>query len=158
LLAELTGEERLLIIEDTRELQVAAPNFVSLEANPHWGIGLRDLVRLALRFRPDRIIVGEVRGGEAFDLLQALSTGHDGGIGTLHASDAPATLARLEQLVLQSGVQWSYEAIRQQVAATFHYVAHLARRNGHRFVREVIALSGYVDGRYQTRSLFRAVP
>lgn len=105
-------DERVVSIEDTRELQVKAPNWVAFEANEQAGIAIRHLVRLALRYRPDRIIVGEVRGAEAFDLMQAMNTGHDGGLATIHANSARDALARLEGLVLTTpDVDWPLEAI-----------------------------------------------
>ena len=102
-------EERIVTIEETAELQLGLPHVVRLEARPPnaegaGGVDVRALVRAALRMRPDRVIVGEVRGGEAFDLVQALNTGHDGSLGTLHANGLGETVARLESLVLLAGV------------------------------------------------------
>jgi pilus assembly protein CpaF len=155
LLAEIPECERVISIEDTPELNVRTANFVSFESNEQINVSTRDLVRLALRYRPDRIVLGEVRGGEAFDLLQALATGHDGGVGTLHANDARSALSRLEQLVLQSGVDWPLEAIRPQIAAAFDLIVQLARPGGTRCVAEVVEITGYRDNRYQVAEVFK---
>lgn len=143
LIAEIDKDDRILTIEDTPELKVRTPNWVSLMSNDQEGVSTRDLVRLALRFRPDRIIVGEVRGGEAFDLLDAANTGHEGSIATIHANGAFAALSRFESLVLRSGINWPHESIRAQIAETFHYVVFMARRNGKRALAEIMALKGY---------------
>lgn len=149
LLAALPATQRLVLIEDTHELSVPTPNHVSFEANPALGISIRDLVRQSLRFRPDRIVVGEVRGGEAFDLLQAMNTGHAGCMGTLHANNAPEAMRRLEQMVLQAGVQWPVEAVAQQVAQCIHGVVHLKREKGRRYIESMIRMEGYHNGKYQ---------
>ena len=152
MIALIPEEERIVTIEDTRELQVKAPNWVAFEANEQAGITIRHLVKLALRYRPDRIIVGEVRGAEAFDLMQAMNTGHDGGFATIHANTARDALSRLEGLVLTApGVDWPLEAIRDQIGRTFDYVIHLerSRTNGttvRRFA-EVMALERYARER-----------
>lgn len=143
LIGEIPGDERVLTIEDTPELKVTTPNWVSLESNAQKGITTKDLVRLALRYRPDRIIVGEVRGGEAYDLLDAANTGHDGVIATLHANSSFDALSRFETLILQGGVQWPHRAICSQIARTFDYVLFMARRRGVRRLEEVLALHGY---------------
>ena len=128
MIALIGRDERLVTIEDTRELRVEAPNWVAFEANEQAGVAIRHLVKLALRYRPDRIIVGEVRGPEAFDLMQAMNTGHDGGIATIHANSARDALARLEGLVLTTpDVDWPLEAIRDQIGRTFDYVIHMER-------------------------------
>ena len=143
LISEIPENERILTIEDIPELKVQTPNWVSLESNEQAQITTRDLVRLALRYRPDRIIVGEVRGGEAYDLLDAANTGHDGCIATLHASSAVDALSRFETLILRGGVNWPHSAICAQIARTFDYVFYMARRNGVRKLCEVIALKDY---------------
>lgn len=128
MIALIPEDERVVSIEDTRELQVKAPNWVAFEANEQAGIAIRHLVKHALRYRPDRIIVGEVRGPEAFDLMQAMNTGHDGGIATIHANSAREALSRLEGLVLTTpDVDWPHEAIRDQIGRTFDYVIHMER-------------------------------
>jgi pilus assembly protein CpaF len=155
LLAAVPPAERVVTIEDTSELCVPVPNFVAFESDPAAGIGLRELLRIALRYRPDRIVVGEVRGAEAFDLLQALSTGHRGGFATIHASSATGALARLEQLVLASGVPWPAEAIRHHVGATIDLLVHLERTGEDRGIAEVVAVCGGDAHGYRTRSLYR---
>jgi Flp pilus assembly CpaF family ATPase len=154
LLAEIPPEERILTIEDTPELKVISPNWVSLESNAQKGVSTRELVRLALRYRPDRVIVGEVRGGEAFDLLDAANTGHDGVIATLHASSALDALSRFETLILRGGVEWPHRAICAQIARTIDYVVFMARRNGVRGLQEVLEIEDFIDGRYVTKMLF----
>jgi len=142
---KIPHSERVLTIEDTKELQILAPNSISFESNVRQGISIRDLVKLALRYRPDRIIVGEVRGPEAFDLMQAMNTGHDGGFATLHANSSHAALRRLESLVLTTpDVDWGMDAIRSQIGMTFDYVIHLARdAEGRRGVKEVLQLHDF---------------
>jgi pilus assembly protein CpaF len=106
-------------------------------------VTIRDLLKATLRHRPDRIIVGEVRGGEAFDLLQALNTGHSGTLSTIHANSAPQALARFTSCVLQSGVELPYKAIRHHIADSIHLVLHIERTHGRREVTEVLRVQGY---------------
>lgn len=138
LLAELaSGEERIVLIEDTRELQCAAPNLVSLRTKD--GVAtLSDLVRSALRLRPDRIPIGEVRGAEALDLVKAWGTGHPGGIGTIHAGSAIGTLQRLEQLIQESVVT----VPRALIAETIDVIAVLARDGKGRRLVELAEVRG----------------
>lgn len=144
--------ERVVTIEETAELRLAQPHVVRLEARPPnaegaGGVSVRDLVRAALRMRPDRIVVGEVRGGEALDMLQALNTGHDGSLSTVHANGAVESLARIETLVLLAGVGLPIAAIRAQVASALDVVVHVARlRDGTRRVEAIGELrSGAAD-------------
>lgn len=136
--------ERIVTIEETAELSLGRPHVVRLEARPPNAEGagavpVRALVRAALRLRPDRLIVGEVRGDEAFDLLQALNTGHGGSLSTIHANGPAEALARLESLVLLAGVGLPVEAVRAQIRSSIDAVVHVARRSdGHRVI-EVIA-------------------
>lgn len=155
LIGYIPHTERILTIEDTRELVVKVPNWVALEANSQANIDIRKLVKLALRYRPDRIIVGEVRGDEAFDFMRALNTGHDGGFGTMHANSAIEALATLETLILTSGVQWPHEAIRSQIGSTFDFVLQLVRENGKRRLSEILQLDHYDNERkqYVTKSI-----
>ncbi len=157
LLAEIPAHERLVTIEDTPELDVAAPNWVAFETSETEGIGARELLRLALRMRPDRILVGEVRGAEAFDLMQVANTGHRGALATLHANDAAGALGRLETLVLTSGVRWPFEAVQRQIAEAFDLVVFLDRRQGRRSVAEILRIDGFDDARrrYLTTALYR---
>lgn len=149
----MSVEDRVLVMEDPQELTVHLPNHLVFEANSQLQVSLRDLVRQSLRFRPDRLIVGEVRGAEAFDLVQAMNTGHDGCLGTLHANSALDALSRLEQLVLQAGVHWPMEAISRQIASSVQGVVHLDRVAGVRRIREMIEVKGYENGRYQIQNI-----
>jgi pilus assembly protein CpaF len=130
--AYVPGEERIVTIEDAAELQLQQEHIVTLESRPpniegQGEITIRDLVRNALRMRPDRIIVGEVRGAEALDMLQAMNTGHDGSLTTIHANSPRDALARLEMLVLMAGVDLPLRAIREQIAGAFDLLVHLTR-------------------------------
>ena len=147
LVAFLPAEHRLALIEDTAELQLDAPNLVRFEARREQAglpaITIRDLLRATLRHRPDRILVGEVRGGEAFDLLQALNTGHSGTLSTIHANAAEQALRRFTWCVLQSGVDLPYPAIRHGLAECLQVLVHLERRRGHRVVTELVRVRRY---------------
>lgn len=152
LVALLPAHERLVTLEDTAELPVRHPHVVRLEtrdATPDGtpAITLADLLRTALRLRPDRLIVGEVRGGEAVHLLQALNTGHDGSMATLHANGAADALARLSTLVLQAAPTWPLAAVREHVVRAVDAVVHLERQpDGRRAVVEVVEVGGGADG------------
>jgi pilus assembly protein CpaF len=154
----LPANDRLVLIEDTAELQVTAANLVRFEARRAVAglpaISIRDLLRASLRHRPDRILVGEVRGGEAFDLLQALNTGHCGTLSTIHANCAEQALARFTSCVLQSGIELPYAAIRHQIADGFQLLVHLERRQGRRVVTEVRRVQHYdpMTDRYRLES------
>ena len=160
LAAFLPANDRVVLIEDTAELQIERPNLVRFEARREQpglpAVAIRDLLRATLRHRPDRIIVGEVRGGEAFDLLQALNTGHSGTLSTIHANSAVQALARLSSCVVQSGVELPYQAVRYQIADAINLVLHLGRTHGARVVRELIRISGYdaQHDRYEADVLF----
>jgi pilus assembly protein CpaF len=140
-------DERVLLIEDTSEIHLAQDNLVRFEARqPQNGlpaVTIRDLLKASLRHRPDRIILGEIRGGEAFDLLQLLNTGHSGSLSTLHATSARQGLTRFTSCVLQSGVDLPYRAIKTNVGDSVNVVVHLERRPGRRFVSEVVEIHGY---------------
>lgn len=145
-------EERIITIEDNAELQIRnIPNLVRLEtrnANVEGckPIAIRDLIKAALRMRPDRIIVGEVRSEEAIDLLMAMNTGHDGSLSTGHANSARDMLTRLETMVLM-GMEMPLDAIRRQIASAVDIIVHLGRLRDHsRKVLEVVEVVGYVDG------------
>jgi pilus assembly protein CpaF len=145
----IPDDERILLIEDTAELNIRKSNLVRFETRREQtglpAVTVRDLLKAALRHRPDRIIVGEVRGGEAFDLLQALNTGHAGSLCTLHANSAHQALRRLADCVLQSGVELPYSAIRANIRNSIDFVIHIARIKGHRCVSEMAALSEIDD-------------
>jgi len=158
LISYIPQDERILTIEDTRELSVKVPNWVPLEANEQAGITIRRLVKLALRYRPDRIIVGEVRGPEAFDFMRALNTGHDGGFGTMHANSALSALSTLETLILSTeGIDWPLESVRSQIGDTFDFVLQLVREKGKRRLSEIMKLNQYDRERkvYVTENILR---
>jgi pilus assembly protein CpaF len=140
------SEERLITIEDAAELRLAKPHVIGLEARPatvegRGEVTVRDLVRNALRMRPDRIVVGEVRGGEALDMLQSMNTGHDGSLSTAHANSARHALWRLETMALMSDVDLPVAHVRAQVASAIDLVVHTARlRDGRRVVFQVAAV------------------
>jgi pilus assembly protein CpaF len=156
----LPPNARIIVVEDTAELQIAHDNLVRLEARREQShapaITIRELLRVTLRLRPDRIIVGEVRGGEAFDLLQALNTGYAGTLSTIHANSAEQALARLASCALQSGVELPYQAIRQQIADAIQFVLHLSRKDSRRYVQEMIRVGRYNGARdsYEPETLF----
>jgi pilus assembly protein CpaF len=160
----IPDDERLITIEDAAELRLAKPHVVSLEARPanvegRGEVTVRDLVRNALRMRPDRIIVGEVRGGEALDMLQAMNTGHEGSLSTAHANSARHLLWRLETMALMSDVDLPAAHVRSQVAAAIDVVVQLARlRDGRRIVWEVAVLEGTRRGEPVVEPLFRFRP
>ena len=148
LAGEVPSRERIVTIEETAELSLGQPHVVRLEARPPnaegaGGVPVRALVRAALRLRPDRLIVGEVRGEEAFDLLQALNTGHCGSLCTIHANGPADALARLENLVLLAGVGLPVESIRSQIRSSIDAVVHVARgADGGRAIESIAELSG----------------
>jgi pilus assembly protein CpaF len=141
-------EERIVTIEDAAELQLAQEHWIQLESRPpniegKGQITIRDLVRNALRMRPDRIVVGECRGGEALDMLQAMNTGHDGSLTTLHANSTRDALARMETMVLMSGMDLPVRAIREQIASAVHLVIQQTRfADGSRKVTAISEVSG----------------
>jgi pilus assembly protein CpaF len=153
LLSLIEPGERLVIVEDACELRPETDHVVRLEARPPnvegaGGVSLHDLVRQALRMRPDRLVVGEVRGAEVVDLLAALNTGHEGGCGTLHANSAADVPARLEALAASAGL--GREALHSQLASALRVVVHLTRRNGVRRVAHVCVLARGADGLVST--------
>jgi pilus assembly protein CpaF len=144
-------EERIVTVEDAKELQLAQQHVLSLEARPpniegRGEITIRDLVRNALRMRPDRIVVGECRAGEALDMLQAMNTGHDGSLTTVHANAPRDVLARIETMTLMAGYDLPVRAIREQMASALDVIIHLSRlRDGTRRVSHVTEVQG-MDG------------
>jgi pilus assembly protein CpaF len=154
-------EERLVSIEDAAELSLQQPHVVRLETRPPnmEGAGevkLRDLVRNSLRMRPDRIIIGEVRGAEALDMLQAMNTGHEGSLTTIHANDARDALARLEMMVMMAGFELPVSVIRQYIRSAITIVVHLSRlKGGKRRMLRLCEVVGLKEGRYVVRDLFR---
>jgi pilus assembly protein CpaF len=161
-LASFIGsQERVITIEDAAELRLGHRNLVSLEARPpnaegRGQVSIRDLVRNALRMRPDRIIVGECRGGEALDMLQAMNTGHDGSLTTVHANSARDALARIEVMTLMAGVEMPLQAIREQIASALQIVVQQARlSDGSRKMIEISEVTGMEGGRILMQPLFR---
>src|SRR4029077_7687931 len=140
-------DERVLVIEDTAEIQLPQQNLVRFEArreqNGLPAVAIRDLLKAALRHRPDRLILGEIRGSEAFDLLQLLNTGHSGSLSTAHATSAKQALTRFTSCVLQRGVDLPYRATKTNVGDSVNVVVHLERRPGRRFISEVVEIHGY---------------
>jgi pilus assembly protein CpaF len=159
LAAGIPEDERVITIEDSAELKIGLANLVALEARPanvegKNEIRIRDLIKSALRMRPDRIIVGEVRDDAAVDMLQAMNTGHDGSLCTGHANSPEDMLHRLETLVLM-GMDLPLAAIRQQIASALEIVIHLGRlRDGSRKVLEVTEVVGLTEGGYHLNPLF----
>ncbi|MBD5453053.1 MAG: CpaF family protein [Lachnospiraceae bacterium] len=154
-------EERIITIEDSAELQILnIPNIVRMEtrnANVEGcrEITIRDLIKTSLRMRPDRIIVGEVRGGEAFDMLQCLNTGHDGSMSTGHANSSKDMMSRLENMILM-GMELPLNAIRQQIASGIDILVHLGRlRDKSRKVLEIAEVLGFEQGEIQLKPLYR---
>ncbi len=147
LLQEMDPKERVITIEDTRELQFGHVNTVRLEARPPQGnlqgLAIRDLLKNTLRMRPDRIIVGEVRGGEVFDLLQAMNTGHEGSMTSVHANSPGESLGRLENLFLLSGYDLPLKALRYQISSAIDYIIQIKRnKNGERVIQQVTEIAG----------------
>jgi pilus assembly protein CpaF len=152
--------ERIVTIEDAAELQLQQPHVISLETRPpniegRGQVAQRDLVHNALRMRPDRIIVGEVRGPEAFDMMQAMNTGHDGSMSTIHANSGRDALARIENMILMASVNLPIRAIRGQMASAIDMVVQTARmRDGVRRVTEVVELAGMEGEVFSLNPLF----
>lgn len=152
--------ERILTIEDAAELRLSQPHLVRLEARPpnlegRGAVTIRDLVRNALRMRPDRIIVGECRGGEALDMLQAMNTGHDGSLTTVHANSPRDVVSRLETMVLMSGLELPSRAIREQIASAVDIVVHEARLpDGSRKITCISELTGLEGSQITMQDIF----
>jgi pilus assembly protein CpaF len=153
-------EERVVTIEDAAELQLQQPHVVRLETRPpnlegKGEITMRDLVKNALRMRPDRIILGEIRGAEAIDMLQAMNTGHDGSLGTIHANRPREALTRLENMVGMSGINLPSKAVRTQIAAAVHMILQISRmRDGVRRVTSITEIVGTEGDVITTQELF----
>ncbi|MCJ7665778.1 MAG: Flp pilus assembly complex ATPase component TadA, partial [Actinobacteria bacterium] len=149
----IPNDERIITIEDAAELQLHQEHVVRLESRPpniegKGEVAIRNLVRNALRMRPDRIIVGEARGGEALDMLQAMNTGHDGSLSTIHANSSRDVLSRLETMVLMAGLDIPIKAIREQISSAINLIVHMNRlKDGtRRFIKisEVQGMEGDV--------------
>ncbi len=153
-------EERVVTIEDAAELQLQQPHVVRLETRPpnlegKGEITMRDLLKNALRMRPDRIIVGEIRGAEAMDMLQAMNTGHDGSLGTIHANRPREALSRLENMIGMAGVNLPSKAVRTQIAAAVQMIIQVSRmRDGIRRITSVMEIVGMEGDIITTQDLF----
>src|SRR5271154_4343032 len=153
--------DRIVTIEDAAELQLQQPHVVRLETRPpnlegRGEITMRDLVKNALRMRPDRIILGEIRGAEAIDMLQAMNPGHDGSLGTIHANRPREALTRLENMVGMSGIHLPSHAVRTQIAAAVHMILQVSRmRDGVRRVTSITEVIGMEGSEITTQELFR---
>jgi len=151
------SNERIVTIENAAELQLRQEHVVRLESRPpniegKGEITIRDLVINSLRMRPDRIIVGEVRGGEALDLMQAMNTGHDGSMSTLHSNSPRDTIARLETMCLMAGMDLPVRAVREQIASAIHIICHQDRmRDGSRKITRIAEVQG-MEGEVVTMS------
>lgn len=161
--AFIPHDERIVTIEDAAELKLMQDHVVSLESRPAnlegtGAITIRDLVKNALRMRPDRIVVGEVRGGETLDMLQAMNTGHDGSLTTAHANSARDALARIETMVMMSGMELPVTAIRQQCAGALDLIVQQARlRDGSRKITSICEITGMEGDIITTQEIFRYV-
>ncbi len=159
--ASIPDSERILTIEDPLELQLQQPHVISLEARPpnvdgRGEVTQRELLRNALRMRPDRIIIGEVRGGEAFDMLNAMNTGHEGSLSTIHANAPRDALARLENMVLMANLDLPMRAIREQMASALHLILQISRfRDGGRRVTYITEVSGMEGDIVTLQDIFR---
>lgn len=157
---EIPDGERVVTIEDAAELRLNHAHLVALEARPanqegRGRIDIRELVRNALRMRPDRIVVGECRGAEAFDMLTAMNTGHEGSLTTLHANSPRDALARLESMILMAGLDLPLSAVREHIAASVDVVVQQARlADGRRVVTSIVEVAGMESGRIQLQDLF----
>ena len=146
LCSHMQPSERVVTIEDVRELAIALPNAVQLETRPNTpegltGVNMTDLVRTALRLRPDRMIIGEIRGPEVVDMLSALNTGHAGSLTTCHAHTAQEALLRIESLMLQHCPQWSRDIIRDHIGSAIDMVVHVSRdSSGRRYISEIVEI------------------
>jgi pilus assembly protein CpaF len=158
---EIPDGERIVTIEDAAELRLNHDHLVALEARPanqegRGHIDIRELVRNALRMRPDRIVVGECRGAEAFDMLTAMNTGHEGSLTTLHANSPRDALGRLESMILMAGLDLPLDAVREHIAASVDLVVQQARlADGRRVVTSIAEVAGMESGRIQLQDLFR---
>jgi len=156
----LPDNERILTIEDAAELRLTQQHIIRLEARPaniegRGAVSIRDLVRNALRMRPDRIVVGECRGAEALDMLQAMNTGHEGSLTTIHANTPRDALARLETMVLMSGMELPIRAIREQVGSAVHIICQISRfSDGSRKVNKITEVSGLEGDRITLQDIF----
>lgn len=151
MLALIPPAERLFVIEQVQELKIAAPNHVLIECDPEQGVTARRAVMVGMRYSPDRIILGELRGQEAFDWLDASNTGHPGSAATIHADGAADALARLESLVMMANSGIPFEAVQARIATTVHAIFFIQQKNGQRRLSEICRVTGFdrASGCYQ---------
>jgi Flp pilus assembly CpaF family ATPase len=159
----IPGDERIVTVEDTAELRLQQEHVVRLEARPaniegQGQVAIRDLVKNCLRMRPDRIVVGECRGGEALDMLQAMNTGHDGSLTTIHANSPRDAFTRMETLCLMAGMDLPVWALREQIRSAIHIIIQLSRlQDGSRRITCITEITGRTDESITTQDLFRFV-
>jgi len=159
----IPNDERIVTVEDTAELRMQQEHVVRLESRPaniegQGSVTIRDLVKNSLRMRPDRIVVGECRGGEALDMLQAMNTGHDGSLTTIHANSPRDAFTRLETLCLMAGMDLPVWALREQIRSAVHIVVQLSRlQDGSRKVTCITEVTGRTEDTIQTQDLFQFV-
>ena len=158
----IPARERIVTIEDTCELQLSVKNQVKMECRSSVGevqFDIKDLLKNSLRMRPDRIIIGEVRGGEAMDMLVAMNTGHDGSMSTLHANSAHDALRRIEAMVLRGANDVPVSSVRQDIASTINIIVQAARaHDGTRRIVEIVEVLENVGESYRTERIFEFVP
>lgn len=160
LAAEVPSDQRIVTIEDAAELRLHHANLISLEARPanaegSGQVSIRELLINALRMRPDRIVIGECRGAEAIDMLQAMNTGHDGSLTTLHANSPREALQRLEVMVMMAGLELPFVAIRQLIASAIHVVVHIVRgQGGQRRIQQITEITGIDAGTIQNAVIY----
>jgi pilus assembly protein CpaF len=143
ILSLINPDHRLFVVEQVQELKLSAPNAVLFECDPEQGVTARRLVKMGMRYSPDRILLGELRGEEAYDWLDASNTGHPGSAATIHADSAPEALNRLESLVLMADSKMPYEAIQQRIAQTVNYVLHIHHADGVRRLSQICRVEGF---------------
>jgi len=160
LAAFIPEEERVVVIEDTSEIQIDKPNLVRFEARQEQqdlpAVTIRDLLKATLRHYPGRIVLGEVRGGEAFDLLQAMNTGHQGTLSTIHANSGSLTLTRFATCGMMSGIELPHRTVRTNIGDALDLLVHIERRQGKRCVTEVLRVRGYdaLEDRYELETIY----
>ena len=153
--------ERIITIEDSAELQLNKPHVIRLESRPlnvegRGLVSIRDLVRNSLRMRPDRIVIGEVRDGTAFDMLQAMNTGHDGSMTTVHANTPTDALTRIESMSLMAGMEIPLQVIREQISQSINLVLQQSRlADGSRKITSILEIDGFINGELQHKEIFR---
>jgi pilus assembly protein CpaF len=154
-LSMINPVQRLFVIEQVHELKISSPNHVVVECDPDFGFDARRAVRMGMRYSPDRVLLGELRGPEAYDWIDAANTGHPGSGATIHANSAFEALSRLESLLTMAGTGMPFDVIQQRVASTVDYVMFIEQANGVRRLSQICRVDGFdrASGKYQTVSL-----